>query len=72
MPVYRFETSNAYTTIKADGYTIDRHNVARFTRNGELVAVLHTWQTIVNTDAIHTGDNDEPEDTRPLLARAGR
>ena len=67
MPIYRFETSNAYTTIKADGYTINKHGVATFTTAGRTVATLREWQTIVEQSAIHTGADDEPEE-RPRPA----
>lgn len=67
MPIYRFETSNAYTNIVADTYTINKHGVATFTKDGKTVAVLNTWQTIVETTALHTGVDDEPEE-RPRPA----
>ena len=61
MPIYRFETSNAYTKINADGYDIDRNGTATFRTDGRIVAILREWQTIIEQDAIHV-DDDADED----------
>lgn len=67
MPIYRFETSNAYTNINADTYQIDRHGRATFTLNGTVIAVLRDWQSIVNEDALHT----KPAPTPPPRPTSG-